>query len=124
MASISFDSGISSISRISSDIVDQDFPKSKSSMKPSGEHVPAHFWKVLDMNRSFANRELRFATEFAERFFSLTPEEHHMMTDKAISALSTHLGDGPEIEPALRELEAIKQLQAELMMSRNVLLAG
>ena len=124
MASISFDNGISSVSRISSDIVDQDFPKSKSSMKPSGEHVPAHFWKVLDMNRTFEHRELRFATNVAEKALSLTPEEHHMMTDMAISVLGRHVNDGPEIKSALAILEESKSLQEELMMSRNVLLAG
>ena len=124
MASISFDAGISGVSRISSDIVDKDFPKSKSSLKPSGEHVPAHFWKVLDMNRTFENRELRFATNVSEKILALSPEEHHMMTDMAISVLDRHINDGPEIKPALAILQESKALQEELMMSRNVLLAG
>ncbi len=124
MASISFDNGISGVSRVSSEIIDKDFPKTKSSMKPSGEHVPAQFWKILEMNRTFANRELIFATNVAGKNLTLSPEEHHMMTDMAISVLSRHIKDGPEISPALAILQESKSLQEELMMSRNVLLAG
>ncbi|OED50119.1 hypothetical protein ACH42_01370 [Endozoicomonas sp. (ex Bugula neritina AB1)] len=124
MASISFDNGISSVSRISSDMVDKDFPKSKSSMKPSGENIPEEFRKVLEMNKTFAHRELQFATKVSGQNIVLTPEEHHMMTDMAISVLGKHIKAGPEIKVALAILQESKALQEELMMSRNVLLAG
>ena len=124
MSAISFDNGISSVSRTNSALIDKDFPKSKTSLKPTGKTVIAHFWKALDMGRSFQNRELRFATNIAGQNLSMTPEEHHMMTDMALSVLNRHVNDGPEIKQALAVLKESKELQEYLMMSRNILLAG
>ena len=137
MSAISFDNGLSGISRISSDVIDKDFPKSKSSMKPSGEHVPAHFWKVLDMHRTFKNREFRFATNVSGQHVSLTPEEHYMMTARMISYLKKLIAFNQKkknskgkpknldaIAAALAIFEESQAFQEELMMSRNVLLPG
>ncbi len=124
MPAISFDSGITGISRISKELVDKDFPKSKTSFKPSGKNVAAHFWKALEMGRTFQNREMRFAIQVPKHNQSLSPEEHHMMTDMALTIFNKHKNDGPEIKAALAVMEESKELQVHLMMSRNVLLAG
>ena len=124
MSPISFDNGITSVSRVNSALVDKDFPKSKASFKPSGENVIAHFWKALDMGKTFQNRELKFATNFSDQNITLSPEEHHMMTDMALSVLKRHASDGPEIKKALAVFEESKELQEFLMMNRNILLAG
>ena len=81
---VSFNSGLSSISRVANDIVDRDFPKDKSSFKPSGESITAHFWQALEMGRTFQNREKRFAMNLESSSQSLSPEEHHMMTNMAL----------------------------------------
>ena len=124
MSPISFDSGITGVSRVNSALIDTDFPKSKASFKPSGENVIAHFWKALDMGKTFQNRELKFATNFAEQNNALSPEEHHMMTDMALTILQRHENEGPEIKKALAVFRESKELQEFLLMSRNILLAG
>lgn len=120
---ISFNSGLSSISRIAEDIVDKDFPKDKSSFKPSGESITAYFWQALEMGRTFQNREKRFAMN-VESSQSLSPEEHHMMTSMALKILDQHKNKGPEISKALEVLQESRELQEYLMMSRNILVAG
>lgn len=124
MSPISFDSGITGVSRLNNTQIDKDFPKSKASFKPSGGNVIAHVWKALDMDRTFQSREFKFATSFVDQNQPLSPEEHHMMTDMALSVLKRHTNDGPEIKKALAVFEESKELQEFLLMSRNILLAG
>lgn len=121
---VSFKSGLSGISFVDSTMVDKDFPKDKSTFKPSGESISAHFWKALEMGRTFQNREKRFALSTNELQQTLTPEEHHMMTDMALNVLNQHINEGPEIKKALDVLKESKELQEYLMMTRNVLVAG
>jgi hypothetical protein len=121
---VSFKSGLSSISFVNSDFIDKDFPKDKSSFKPSGENIAAHFWKALDMGRTFQNRERKYALSLSEKALPLSPEEHHMMTDMALKVLGKHINEWPEAKAALAVLKESKELQESLMMSRNVLVAG
>lgn len=124
MASISFDSGISGVSRINEALVDKDFPKSKAAFKPSGETVTAHLWKELGMGQSFENRELKFATQVSGQNYAPSPEEHHMMTDMALAILLRRGENDPAMKPAITVLKESKELQEYLMMTRNILIAG
>ena len=121
---VSFRSGLSGISRVSADAIDKDFPKDKSSFKPSGDNITAHFWQALEMGKNFHSREKRFALTINEHDPALSPDEHHMMTDMALKVLNQHINDGPEIKKALAVLKESKELQEYLMMTRNVLVAG
>ena len=121
---VSFNSGLSGISRVAADAVDKDFPKDKSSFKPSGESIPAHFWTALEMSRTFQNREKRFAMNVDSSSLSLTPDEHHMMTNLALAIFEKHKNESPEFQKALDVLQESKELQEMLMMSRNILVAG
>ena len=121
---VSFNNGLSSISRVASEMVDKDFPKDKSSFKPSGESITAHFWKALEMGRTFQNREKNFAMSVKSSSLSLSPDEHHMMTNMALSIFEKHKDEGPEYQKALEVLQESKELQEMLMMSRNILIAG
>ena len=121
---VSFNSGLSGISRIGSDVLDQNYPRDNSSFKPSGDSITAHFWEALDMGKTFQSREKRFAISINEQEPSLSPDEHHMMTDMALNILEKHINVGPEIKKALEVLQESKELQKYLMMTRNVLVAG
>lgn len=121
---VSFNSGLSSITRVSDDLVNKDFPKDKSSFKPSGESVTVHFWKALDMGRTFQNREKRFAMNIDSNAPSLSPDEHHMMTNMALKIFEQHKYESPEYRKALEVLQESKKLQELLMISRNILIAG
>ncbi|MFK0570324.1 hypothetical protein [Endozoicomonas sp.] len=129
--SVSFGNGISGISRINSDSVDSDFPKSKSNFKPSGDKVVDHTWKALDMSRNFQNRELKFATSISGHNIYSSPEEHYRFTHEAISSLSSFLKQQPEnsanakvLKEALAVIEKAKADSEFLMMCRNVLIAS
>lgn len=131
MSPVSFDSGISSISRLNNTQVSSDFPKSKTALKPSGEKVEAYFWKALDMGRNFQSREMRFATRVPEQNTSMTPEEHHMMTNMALTLLNSRIRKEPEnsetavvLKQALSVFQEARENQEYLMMCRNVLIAG
>ena len=121
---VSFNNGLSGISRIAADTVDKDFPRDKSSFKPSGESITAHFWQALELGRTFQNREKRFAMNVESSSLSLSPEEHHMMTSMALKILEANKSKGPEIARALDVLQESRELQEYLMMGRNILVAG
>ncbi|KEQ18880.1 type III secretion apparatus assembly protein SctX [Endozoicomonas numazuensis] len=121
---VSFKSGLSGISFVNSDFIDKDFPKDKSSFKPSGDSISAHFWKALEMGRTFQNREKKYALSLTEKSPSLSPDEHHMMRDMALSLLSKKAEEWPEVKAALDVLKESKELQEYLTMTRNVLVAG
>ena len=121
---VSFNSGLSGISRVAADVVDKDFPKDKSSFKPSGESITAHFWQALEMGRTFQNREKRFAMNVDSSSLALSPDEHHMMTNLALKIFEQHKNEGPEYQKALEVLQESRELQEMLMMSRNILVAG
>lgn len=121
---ISFDTGISGVSRVNDALIDKDFPKSKAAFKPSGDNVTAHLWKELGMGRSFENRELKFATQIPGINYAPSPEEHHMMTDMALAILLRRAESDPAMKPAIAVLKESKELQEYLMMTRNILVAG
>ncbi|AMO57823.1 hypothetical protein GZ77_12955 [Endozoicomonas montiporae] len=121
---VSFNSGLSSISRVADDVVDKDFPKDKSSFKPSGEGITAYFWTALEMGRTFQNREKRFAMSVDSSKLSLSPDEHHMMTNMALAIFEKHKDESPKYQKALDVLKESRELQEMLMMSRNILVAG
>ncbi len=121
---VSFNNGLSGISRVRGDSGQRDFPKDKSSFKPSGESIRAHFWKALDMGRTFQNRERKYALSLSEKTQALSPDEHHMMVNMALKVLEKHLDQGPEIQEALSVLKESKELLEYLMITRNVLVAG
>ncbi|PJE80930.1 hypothetical protein CI610_00088 [invertebrate metagenome] len=122
MDAISFNNGLSSISRVNDDLKNGDFPKSKSTLKPNGDHVVAHFWKALDLGKTFEYREKQFALNISGMNQSLTPEEYFAMTDKTLSFMKRHEAIGPEIKKAMAVIAESKALQEELLMLRNVLL--
>ena len=121
---VSFNNGLSGISRVRDDFDEKDFPKDKSSFKPSGESIAAHFWKALDMGRTFQNRERKYALSLSEKSQALSPDEHHMMVNMALNVLEKHRNEGPEIQAALNVLKESKELLEYLMITRNVLVAG
>lgn len=121
---VSFKNGLSGISFVNNDFIDKDFPKDKSSFKPSGKSIAAHFWKALEMGRTFQDREKKFALNLTEKAPSLSPDEHNMMTDMALSLLRKHAEEWPEAKAALAVLKESKELQEYLTMTRNVLVAG
>ncbi|WP_422134860.1 hypothetical protein [Endozoicomonas sp. ALD040] len=121
---VSFKNGLSGISFINNDFIDKDFPKNKSSFKPSGKGISAELWKALELGRNYQNREKKYALGLTEKTPSLSPDEHHMMTDMAMSLLSKHAEEWPEAKAALAVLKESKELQEYLTMTRNVLVAG
>ncbi|WOG29335.1 hypothetical protein [Endozoicomonas sp. 8E] len=121
---VSFKNGLSGISFVNNDFIDKDFPKDKSSFKPSGEGISAQLWKALELGRNYQNREKKYALGLTEKAPSLSPDEHHMMTDMAMSLLSKHAEEWPEAKAALAILKESKELQEYLTMTRNVLVAG
>ena len=120
---VSFNNGLSGISRVFADTVNEDFPKHKS-FKPSGESIPVHFWHALEMGRTFQHLEKKFATDVHSSSLSLSPDEHHMMTNMALSLFEKQKNEGVEYQNALEVLQESKELQEMLMMSRNILVAG
>ena len=124
MDAVSFTSGLSGISTVHQEQVDSDFPKNKSSFKPSGENVIAYTWRALEYGKTFENREMRFALSLTDDNQTWSPEEHNMMTRMALNELLQHVSEGPEIEQALNVLKESKDLQEALQMSRNVLHAA
>lgn len=124
MQPISFTNGLSSISTVQKSQFDNDFPKNKSSLKPSGENVIAYTWRALEYGKTFENREMRFALNPSNNNPSLTPEEHKAMTNVALNELRRYINKGPEIEKAINVLHESKALQESLQMSRNVLHAA
>ncbi|WP_252178946.1 hypothetical protein [Endozoicomonas sp. 4G] len=121
---VSFKNGLSGISFVNSDFIDKDFPKDKSSFKPSGASVSAHFWKTLEFGRTYEDRQKTYALTLSENAPSLSPAEHNMMTDIALTLLSKHAEEWPEAKAALAVLKESKELQEYLTMTRNILVAG
>ncbi len=124
MDAVSFTNGLSGISTVRSELVDSDFPKSKSAFKPSGENVIAYTWRALDFGRTFEHREMRFALNLPDFGEPLSPVEHNAMTNMALDLLQQHIDKGPEIKNALAVLKESKDLQDALKISRNVLHAA
>ena len=124
MDAVSFTNGLSGISTVRSDLVDSDFPKSKSAFKPSGENVIAYTWQALDFDRTFEHREMRFALTLPDFGDPLTPVEHNAMTNRALELLEQHFDKGAEVKNAYDVLQESKELQNALKISRNVLHAA
>ena len=129
--SVSFGNGISGISIVSSTQTHADYPKSKSTFKPSGDKVVDYTWKALDMSRNFENRELRFATKISDQNTYSSPEEHHRLTEEAKKFLSSFIEQQPNdsvnakvMKEALAVIEKAKADSDYLMMCRNVLIAS
>lgn len=124
MDSISFVNGLSGISTLQKELIDNDFPKFKSAFKPSGDNVVAYTWRALEYGKTFENREMRFALSLQDYNQVLAPDEHNAMTLKAIQVLQKYQNNGPEIEAALAVLDESVELRKALQISRNVLHAA
>ncbi|MDD7804299.1 MAG: hypothetical protein PUP46_01760 [Endozoicomonas sp. (ex Botrylloides leachii)] len=124
MDGISFDSGLSGISRLQRELVDNDFPKFKSAFKTSGDNVVAYTWRALEYGKTFENREMRFALSLSDHYQVLTPDEHNAMTISAINTFQQYLKDAPEMTAALAVLTESMELRQALQISRNVLHAA
>ncbi|WP_330924265.1 hypothetical protein [Candidatus Sororendozoicomonas aggregata] len=124
MDAISFTNGLSGISTLSNTLINKDFPKNKSSFKPSGDNVIAYTWRALEFDRTFEHREMRFALNLLDMQEALSPEEHSTMMMRALAEFTRSEKEGPEITEALKVLKESKALQDSLYMSRHVLHAG
>ncbi|WP_067584810.1 hypothetical protein [Endozoicomonas ascidiicola] len=131
MTPVTFGNGITGISRVQNSTNETDFPKSKSSLKPSGKKVVDHTWKALDMSKSLAQQELKFATNIPAAIVHASPEEHYRLTRQAIKSLADCLNKEKQnkkkakaIQGALDVIEQAKEDSEYLMMCRNVLIAS
>ena len=124
MDGIFFANGLSGISTLQKELSDSDFPRQKSAFKPSGDHVVAYIWRALDYGKTFEHREMRFALNLQNYNQVLSPDEHSLMTLKAIKTLKQHDQGIAEIRNALLVLEEAMALRTALQMSRNALHAA
>ena len=131
MTPVTFGSGIAGISRVQNTKNETDFPKSKSSLKPSGQKVVDHTWKALDMNKSLSQQEMKFATNIPGFLIHSSPEEHYRLTKQAIQSLAKYIKQEKQnkkkakaLQGALDVIETAKEDSEYLMMCRNVLIAS
>ena len=122
MENISFDNGLSGISRVAKQQKHDAFPKSKTALKPSGGNVVEHFWKALELGKTFEHQERDFAIKIPGILLALTPDEHFVMTGRALSFMKSCGVIAPEIKKAAQVLQESKSLQEELLILRNTLL--
>lgn len=127
--STTFDTGISSVSRLYEQSTARQLPAYKSSLKVPGTSIPNHTLIELDFNKTLQRLERDFATSVLSEQIIYTPEEHQELMQKAIAMLLNQIADHPEsdrskLEPAASLLTAAQEVYEELSAQRKILIAS
>ncbi len=129
--SVSFNVGISGVSRLAEPEKSSVLPRTKSEMKPSGKKVVNHFHKTVCSPHNLLSIEFKFATKLSGPEFFSSPDEHYLFTKQAIDSMSSYINKLPKnsleakkMQLALNVIETAKADSEYLMMCRNVLIAS